>query len=495
MRRRSREEGAALILLLGMMAALAIMAVMLVTVLVNQQAATAQQRDRVVSENYAEGAMDAVVQAAKTAGPLPTSAATPNWLSDEDLSSITSALGFPPGTTIESRIYDNLTTVNSSVTYDSNDDGMVWVEILATTPLGQKSRVRVLVRTGTSSIVSGLPRAVVYSDTGISLLGTSNLYAVNNDGTPITTSGSRTWVMTGTYFDADGSPNATLKGPGSTKQAVGVRSNGAITPANAFSDAVSAANSVGLLSDYFNQGEQADLSDESQAGSNMSLYNTSVTMYSSLTRLQNAMTRTGSSPNYTYTATEDMGYTGDLTLGSNRSSTRLTYNFNKLYVNGSLTIRNNTTVNTTALRVGTPGESTAHGIIINGATNAIVDHFGPVYATGDCVWSGAASVQTTNYELANATATAVLPPTPTSTLLQATPQARCGCAVSRSPPTREASTRSATCGSTASTIATTALCSRALRRARPSRSGVLFSRRRSRPPRVVSSTSAHEHGR
>ena len=154
------------------------------------------------------------------------------------------------------------------------------------------------------------------------------------------------------------------------------------------------------------------MADESQAAANMSLYNTTVTMYSSLNSLQNAMTRTGTSPNYTYTANADMGYSGNLTLGSSGTTTRLTYKFNKLYVSGNLTIRNNTTVNTTALRVGTPGETTAHGIVISGATDAIVDHFGPVFATGDCVWSGTTSVQTTNYKLANATATAILPPDP-----------------------------------------------------------------------------------
>ena len=411
MRRRSGEEGVALIMLLGIMAALAVFAVMLVTVIGNQQFATAKQRDRTVSENYAEGSLDNIVQAAKTAGPMPNATTSPGtpWMSQTQLNTLTNnlkaQLGWPANTTIQSWVYDNLATVNKSTTWDSNNDGMMWLEVLAQTPQGTKTRVRVLLRYGSASIVSGLPRAVVYADTGITLLGTSDLYAVNPNGSAVTTPGSQTWVMTGSYFHADNS--ADLKGPGSAVQAVGVRANGAITPSGKFSDAVSAPNTVGLLSDYFNQSEQAGLSGEAQAANDMTLFNSSVTMYSSLASLQNAMTKTGSSPHYVYTAkaNTDMGYSGNLTLNDG-----YTYDFNKLYVNGNFTISGNTTVNTTALRVGTPGETTAHTITISGATTDTNDHFGPIYATGDLAVTGSADVLTTNYLKASADPTASVPP-------------------------------------------------------------------------------------
>jgi type II secretory pathway pseudopilin PulG len=415
MQRRSREAGAALIMLLGIMAALAIMAVMLVTVLANQQSATAQQRNRSSSVGYAEGAMDAVVQAAKTASAMPTaspSAAGVGWLGDSAaLSSITSGLGFPAGTTVQAWIYDNLTTVNKGTYWDSNHDGMMWVEVLAVTPppKSRKSRVRVLVRSGTASIVSGLPRAVVYADTGITLLGTSNLYAVKDDGSAIVEdAGAVTSVMCGTYFNASGDASATLIGPGSSVRAVGTLANTSITPTSL---GTPAANSVGLLSDYFDQSEQADLADEAQAGNNMALYDANPNPApapnptpTTLAQLKADMTRTGTGT-YTYTASGDLIYKGDLTLGDGNI-----YKFQKLFVNGNLNITGNTHVDTTALRVGTPYEATSHTITISGATTDTNDHFGPIYATGDLIASGAADILTTDYTKANADPTASVPP-------------------------------------------------------------------------------------
>ena len=189
------------------------------------------------------------------------------------IASIMSALGFPAGTPVpQFWIYDNLATVNKGVTWDSNADGMIWLEILATTSQGKATRMRCLVRTGTVSIVTGLPRAVVYADTGITLLGTSDVYAVKADGTPITDGTHPTTVMAGTYFTANSSSD--LAGPGSaTSLWVSAPTGRSRRRAMPSRTRVSAAGTVGLLSDYFDQSEQAALADEAQPGSDMSLYN------------------------------------------------------------------------------------------------------------------------------------------------------------------------------------------------------------------------------
>ena len=66
MRRQTRESGAALILLLGITATLAILAATAVFVLANQQSATAADRTRDQSFNYAEAGLDSAVMAVRT---------------------------------------------------------------------------------------------------------------------------------------------------------------------------------------------------------------------------------------------------------------------------------------------------------------------------------------------------------------------------------------------------------------------------------------------
>ena len=68
MQRHAKERGAALILLLGITATLVILAATLVMVIINQQSATAGERDRKTSVTYAEGSLDSLVQYVK---PLP----------------------------------------------------------------------------------------------------------------------------------------------------------------------------------------------------------------------------------------------------------------------------------------------------------------------------------------------------------------------------------------------------------------------------------------
>ncbi len=407
MQRLARESGSALMLLITIIVTLAIVSAALVVVVANQQSATAGERHRKSAAYYAEAALENAVDAAKTK----EISTVGEWLSQDDLAAAFADADFPEGATVTYRVYDNLATADYEIKWDqggptSSDtpDGLVWVEVTVTY-LGKTSRMRVLVHQAQSTIVSGLPRAVLYSDTGIELQDTSDLYSVNNDGTnDISGSPFPTTVMAGTYFTANSS--ADLAGPGSAIQSVGIRANGAITtPGHVFADVVSGSGQVGLLSDYFDQGEQAELGDEAQAGtpSTANASGTSVAPSkfkpSSMTTIPGCTYNSGTK---TYTFANDLVVSGALTLSTSSSSpfpSGTTFNFKSLYVNGALTISGNLTVNTTVIYVG--GDFT-----VKDSTAGNVDHFGPVYASGIVTWgnstSDAISVRTTNYKLAGA---------------------------------------------------------------------------------------------
>ena len=182
MERQGRETGAALILLLGIIATLAIIAATLVMAIGNQQGATAMERTRKTSLYYAEGALDAAVTLAKTKT-IPVTSAGGEWLPQSEVQAALVAAGFPADATLTGfAVYDNLTPVDTGIWWDSNGDGIVWVEVTVTYQ-GRTTRMRVLVRQSTQSVVKSFPKAIVYSDTGIYLDGTSDVYAVENDGT------------------------------------------------------------------------------------------------------------------------------------------------------------------------------------------------------------------------------------------------------------------------------------------------------------------------
>ena len=381
MHRDARERGAALILLLGIIATLAILASMLVFVLINEQGATAKERTRKQSAAYTEGSLDALVQYVKGPSVLwPSTSPGTSWaLTPAQLNTLLSSLGIPPGAQVSYLAYDNLSTVNQSIGWDSNGDGIMWLQITYTYK-GKTTRMRVMVRLAQATWLSALPRAVLFSDTNISANGTSDLYAVNTDLTP-DTSGFPfpTSIMAGGNFTA-ASSSTNLAAPGTSVQSLSIKANGTVTtPGNSFQDVTTGAGTVGLLSDYFDQSAQADLGDEAQQGI-PTLANASATSYSSLANLQAAMTRTGTSPNYTYTAAGDLKYSGNLTL--NTSGT--TYNFQSLYVPGNLTVTGNVTLNAKATYTG-------GGFTISGATTSITDQLGPTYVTGTLDWRGGSS--------------------------------------------------------------------------------------------------------
>ena len=385
------ERGAALILLIGITATLAILAAMLVMVLGNQQQATAQERTRKTVQQYADGALDTAVTFAKT---KTISKTTGTWLTpDELLQAFTEGFDggvLPEGMTVEFVVYDNGGT---AAAYDANDDDMMWLEVVLTYR-GKTSRMRVLIRQLDVSVISALPKAVVYSDTGISLEGTSDVYAVKDDGvTPWSPAPpyATTIMAGGGNYSAAGAKNVTVNGsanlaaPGSSVQSVNFKVNGTVS--RTFNDTITGG--VGLLSDYFDQAAQADLVDEAQAGEAhapapaapagwTSSGFTAITGTTTTGVLGTLMSTTSTT---TYNAAADLYLpttlnSGNLTLSRGTNTTGRTFNFQRLYVAGNLTLTGPVTVNAKSLYVG--GALT----INNATTTTVTDTVGPLYVNG-----------------------------------------------------------------------------------------------------------------
>lgn len=248
MLRLRSQRGGALILLLGIIAALAILAATLVMMIGNQQQATARVRAKKQSFYATEAALDAGVRLAKVDKIMSNTA---EWLTPEELAQAFPSSLFPAGATVTYRVYDNLSTVDYDIKWDrggptapNTPDHRVWVEATVTYR-GQTSRSRVLVQQTQKPFAAALPKAVTYSDTGIRLNGSSDIYAVDAAGnadtagppyqTSITAGG--TWVPA---LDARGwqevgrltlNGNADLAAWGQSRQSLGITVNGSVSVA------------------------------------------------------------------------------------------------------------------------------------------------------------------------------------------------------------------------------------------------------------------------
>ena len=382
-----------MILLIVIVATLAIMAAMLVAMLVNQQWATAKVRAGKTSESYAEAGLNSAVTAVENDTSWLTTPFTSSAQQNE-MNQDYGALSAAPTATYQ--VYDNQKPINYSANYDANGDGEVWVQA-TTTYLGRSTTVRELVQW--SKTITVLPFAAAWTDTNMTLSGTSNIYAVNADGTP-DTSGPPfvTSVEVGGNFAANSSTTLASPADSTKTQSVGLKVNGSVsTPGHSFSP----TGGVGLLSDYFDEAHQAALTAEAQScQSNVStLFDSGGTAITSslLSQLQGTSSQT-------YTAGSDLVMpsslnSGNLTLSA-KSGQSSTFNFKSLYVTGNLTISGNVTVNTTALYVG-------GSLSISGETTNITDQFGPIYCAKTISWKGGSGtnrlgVKTTNYQNSSA---------------------------------------------------------------------------------------------
>ena len=443
MHRHARERGVALVLLLGIIATVAVLSSTLAFVVMNQQHATARVRAEKQSFYAAEGALDTGVRLAKINKIMST---TSEWLTPEELATAFAGAGFPAGADVTYRVYDNLSTINYSIKWDqggpvspTTPDNRVWVEATVTYH-GETTRTRVLVQQTRKPFAEALPKAVTYSDTGIKLNDSSDIYALNEDGTPDTSgfpyvtsiTAGGTWLPSTPSGQAEVgrftlSSTADLASPGTTTQSLGITVNGSVkvgstTFNSAPSGSVSASghtfNSVviqpgvvGYLSDYFDQAAQDSLQSESmvanppQANAAGTVVSVSKFTPSQIITIP-GVTRSASPP-YTYAFANDVVLSGDLTLQTSGSGTGVfpagtTFAMRSLYTGYNFTVSGQLTLKTTALYVG-------KNFTITGPTSssqAVMDWLGSVYVKatpsdtsygGNVNWTGCASVTSRVY--------------------------------------------------------------------------------------------------
>ena len=465
MSRYRDQSGAALIMLIGVTAVLALLSATLVLAIQNQQAATAHERVSTQSFYAAEAALDSAAQFAKVGQTMST---TDEWLTQTELQTAFDG-AFPDGADVTYRVYDNLATVDYDVKWDqggptapTTPDHRVWVEASVTYPAGsgKTTRTRCLVEQTSVPFAEALPKAVTYSDTGIRLNDTSDIYAVDPDtGLPVNdpsqnyqtniTAGG-TWIPTkpDAISTADWAEvgrftmnsTADLRAPGSSYQSLGIAVNGSVavgssvhsytTPLDdedltlggrTFHRVTIQPGTVGFLSDYFDQKAQADLELESQAGatpapSPSSWASTGFTNMSTTVRntLQNTTTTTA------YTNAASLYRNGDLSIDRDGATAR-TITLGRLYVNGDLDISGPVNFSCTDLRVTgdlTVGntESTSTSVTFNGPVyvSGAIDVSGNLQTSGTTLYGGgsikftgltSSTVKTHRYQLVYANST------------------------------------------------------------------------------------------
>ncbi len=236
MRRHRNQEGFAMILLIGIMATLAILASMLVLMLGNEQQATFKERASKTSQSYAEAGLNSAISGLENDGSWTGTTATPftpatNQTQYNEVNGNYATLSGAP--TVTYLVYDNASPVNYSTNYDANGDGEVWVQA-TTTYNGRTTTVRQLMQS--YQTVSAIPYAAAWTDTNMTLNGTSNIYSVNADGTPDTSGAPyQTSVMVGGNFTANSSTTLASPADSSKTQSVGLQVNGTVsTPGHSF---------------------------------------------------------------------------------------------------------------------------------------------------------------------------------------------------------------------------------------------------------------------
>ncbi|HMK93073.1 MAG TPA: hypothetical protein VK576_08745, partial [Thermoleophilia bacterium] len=423
MQRHRNQEGWGLIFLIGMTAALALLSATMVMAVGNQEGRTSAEKAHKNSIYYAEGVLDSAVQYVKSQ-PMPKEYTDDPWMTMADLTDAMTAAGLlPDGATITSfLVYDNSNPVRG-VFYDANDDGLMWLEVTLVYK-GKTTRLRCLVSQITQNVVKSFPKAVVYSDSGIKLDGSSDVYAVEPDGTtpynPSNHGGaySTTIMAGGGKYTASGAQDfmsnasANLAAPTSTAQSVNINVNGAVTGSHpTYTGTV--IGGVGLLSDYFDQAAQADLGDEAQAGESHQsappaptptptapAAPTPTPATTPTTTVLNGWTST-SSTTAVDVSTTDYKVSGNLTLSRGTSTTRRTFKFRQLYVTGNLTLTgpveltctdflrvdgtitiNNTTSGTTAVTDSLQGAVYAGSTSASAASGSVTINASSSFYTG-----------------------------------------------------------------------------------------------------------------
>jgi hypothetical protein len=353
-------------------------------VLPNQQGATAADRTRDESFNYAEAGLDSAVMAVRTTN-WPAASASFAQATLTAAYDATYPSGSRPPLTI--RVYDNQGTINEAITWDrggpasaTTPDGKLWVEALVV--YGSKtSRVGTLVGQVNSTGSFSMPAAAIYTDAKVAFTtGRGDAFGIKypdpNSTTWVADTDKNAAIYAGGSFSGNWNTDLSPNGGAATLQ---VKTNGTVyNPKLGVNPAVAGTGGVPPLSTVLPPATIDTLTAQAKAGTpTKANANGSVADAALVTQLQKTSSQT-------YNAATDLVVNGNLTLGGGESW----FNFRSLYVTGNLTLNGNTHTNATTLYVG--GNFT-----ISGPSGT--SQFGPIYVGGIVNWGGALTVKTTDY--------------------------------------------------------------------------------------------------
>ena len=178
MQRLKRQDGSALVLVLGVVAALAVLALTLVMVTGNTQGATAANRTQVQAFDIAEAGLNsAVAGAVNSTWP---DASTKTFSQADLMAAFASAYptaSYPnPNARPEATVvaYDDMSPIDTSITWDSNGNGIMWVQ--ANGAYADKTaRMRTQIQRSVSSGSAIKTNVAVYAGGNVNLEGTGQI--------------------------------------------------------------------------------------------------------------------------------------------------------------------------------------------------------------------------------------------------------------------------------------------------------------------------------
>lgn len=345
MSRWRREEGSTLILMIGVIAVLAILAVTLVVVTTNTEHTTMRDRERAKAFNVAEGGLDMALYS--LAGAWPDSAGVVPVVDPVAFREQFDATEYPdPGTGdfIAVDFYDDLEPVDKQVQWDSNDNGIMWIESQAGVG-GKAARIRTQVQRQSIGVSTLVPGVAVYSGGNALMTGSSAVLGPMVGGQPTAGFFVNGNLERGWSCDLS-QVSRQIAGDEIWPQLPGGRQTvGATVPP---------------LSDFMPDDVVQSLVSASQLAQNGGT--------------EISQSSPGFSWPYGCNYTSPVVVRGNLSIGSEG-----TYNFTSLWVDGNLSIGGNTRVNCTALHVG--GSLTIGG-------GAQSQAFGPTWVGGNVVFGG-----------------------------------------------------------------------------------------------------------
>ena len=218
MRRKRRQEGYALILMLGIIAAVGIMSAGMVTLLGNVQSNGSADRMRVKAFNVAEAALDNSLYALQINWPSTSTSSLS--IDTSTFRSLYSTSEFPDpssGPFVSVEAYDNLSPIDKTVQWDSNGDNTMYVEVQANVGSAQ---ARIQAEAEMQYFNAGVPH-------GVALYAGQNLYSNGGGNNPKITDEVSPPVGTPCTIDVGG----TIDDPSVADTAHGIQENvGANSP-------------------------------------------------------------------------------------------------------------------------------------------------------------------------------------------------------------------------------------------------------------------------